>query len=435
MTNPRETALLALYDIDKNGAYSNIALKKKLSQSDLAGADKALTVNLVYGVIKRRITIDYIISRYSKTKLKKISCYILNILRMGVYQIYFMDRIPDPAAVNESVKLAKKYGRASSGFVNGILHSVIRGRDNLEYPEDKLEKLSIVYSFPIWMCEKFIELFGIDRAKSLMQSMNTDPKTVIRVNTLLTDRNSLMENLIATGIDARPLELCDEALEVSGFDIGRNDMYLEGMFIAQDTAAMMASKVLSPKPGDVVIDLCAAPGGKTTHIAQLMKNKGKVIAFDIHSHKIKLITENAERMKVNTIEAKQGDSTVFMEELAESADKILLDAPCSGWGIIRRKPDIKLNSKAYTELPDIQQKMLINAAKYLKPGGELVYSTCTINPDENENVLSEFLDKNENFEAVDFTAGKYRSENGCLTLYPDIHGTDGFFIGKIKRKL
>lgn len=423
MQNPREAALMALYEIEYGGAYSNMAVKKVLPRIEDA-RDKGLVTRLVYGVVRRKLTLDYIISRYSKVKLKKLSKYVLLILRMGIYQLYFTDKIPESAAVNESVRLAKKYCGKSAGFVNGILHSVIRGKSTLEYPQDKIEYLSVKYSYPKEMVKLFL---NTGFCEELLDAMNIEPETTVRVNTLKSEELETPSIVSPVYVGARIIK---------GIDIAENPDYKAGRFIPQDTAAMMASIALSPNPGETVIDMCAAPGGKTTHLAELMKNCGKICAFDIHPHKIDIIKKNAERMGISIIDAKEGNATVLNEMLIGTADKVLADVPCSGLGIIRRKPDIKWSKENIEKLPEIQYRILENAAKYLKPGGELVYSTCTIISRENEDVVKKFLEENRDFEFLKVELpGKLNRENqGYITLYPNIDGTDGFFICKIKRK-
>ncbi len=425
MVNARETALLTLYEIEYNSAYSNMALKEALI-SDVSGLDKAFITTLVYGVVRRKLTLDYIISRYSKTKIKKMSKFVLLVLRMGVYQIYFMDKVPDSAAVNESVKLAKRYCGKSAGFVNGILHSVIRGRESLEYPDDKVKFLSVKYSFTEETVKNFMQY---DFCEELLEALNKEPKTTIRINRLKGTDFAL------ANIELEKSPLYEYARTVSGFDISSSVEYKEGKFIAQDVAAMMAVEALGPKKGDHVIDVCAAPGGKTTHIAELMENEGRISAFDIHPHKVEIIRKNAQRMGISIINAEVNDAAVLSEDLIETADKVLADVPCSGLGIIRRKPDIKWNKENISELPALQYRILENAARYLKSGGELVYSTCTLNKKENEDVICEFVKNNKEYEFVkiELPGTLARENSGYITLYPNIDNTDGFFISKIKR--
>lgn len=417
MANARETAMKVIYDVEFNGAYSNMALKKALNQG-LEKCDKTLVTALVYGVIDKKTTLDYIISKFSKLKLKKISKYILIILRMGIYQIMFMDKIPDSAAVNESVKLAKKYGHgASAGFVNGVLRNV--SKTDIVYPEDKTEYLSVRYSFPTWICEKWINDFGYDFTEKMMAAFSEPSKLTVRPNTLRITAEKLCERLTEQNVEI--LEHSGYII-CQGFDISNDSLYKQGYYTVQDAAAMQAAKVLSPKSGDTVIDMCAAPGGKTTHMAELMSNKGKIYAFDVHEHKMELIKKNAQRLGITIIEPHLSDGTVFNNKYMEIADKVLCDVPCSGMGIIRRKPEIKWNREENSNLPQIQRKILENASKYLKCGGEIVYSTCTVEKEENEMITGEFLKENPGFEKM------YEK-----TFYPHIDDTDGFYICKMRR--
>lgn len=413
MKNAREEALKILFRVEYEGAYPNIALKDM--SDELLSNDRALVTNIVYGVINRKLTLDYIIKQKSKIKLKKLSKYILLILRMGIYQLVFMDKIPESAAVNESVKLAKRYGHsASSGYVNGILRNV--SQNGFDYPKDKIERLSVEFSFPMWICQKWEKEFGYDFCKELMTSLAKEPMLTLRPNSLKTDAKSLCDMLRVNA------EVTDGAVECEGLDVAKDKLYLDGYYTVQDRAAMASAIALDPQEGEVVIDMCAAPGGKTTHIAELMKNKGKVKAFDIYEHKIELIKKNAQRLGISIIDASVMDASVLDKKLIESADRVLCDVPCSGTGIIRRKPDIKWNRKEEDNFYPIQKKILENASKYLKKGGTLVYSTCSIERDENENVTGSFLDENKNFERL------YEK-----TYYPNVDGTDGFYICKIKK--
>ena len=347
-----------------------------------------------------------------------------------------MDKIPQSAAVNESVKLAKRYGHAkSSGFVNGILRNVTRNINSLPKPKDETERISVEYSCPEWLVKKWIKDFGKDFACELMESMNKEAGMCVRVNTLKTDVSKMLEVLPAANL----CEYASCGISCDGFDVGASEEYKNGLISVQDEAAMLSALVLSPKSGETVIDMCAAPGGKSTHMAELMKNKGKILSFDIHEHKIALIEENAKRLGIDIISAQVSDACVYKEEYKETADKVLADVPCSGLGIIRRKPDIKWNRPEENDLSEIQYKILSNAAKYIKPGGELVYSTCTVNHEENEDVILKFLEENKNFVSVDIKPLLDKklhpviSEKGFVTLYPNRDGTDGFFIAKLKK--
>ena len=430
MKNARELAMHILYDIEYNGAYSNMALKNAfLKNQDLLPVDKGFITKIVYGVVSRKLTLEYIISLFSKIKLKKISKYILIILKMGIYQLMYMDKVPESAAVNESVKLAKKYGHgASAGFVNGLLRSFVK--NDIEYPND----LSVKYSYPEWLCKKWCDDFGEEFTEELLNEMNKDSKITLRVNTLKTTADEL---LVDNNFTRSPLY--ENALLCDGFDVANSEIYKSGKVIAQDISAMMASLVLSPNKNEKVLDLCSAPGGKTTHIAELMENEGMVVACDIHEHKIELIRQNANRMGLTIIKPQLMDATKLNSDFIDKFDKVLADVPCSGYGIIKRKPDIKWKDEDISGLCAISKEILTNASKYVKIGGEMVFSTCTINKEENEESFKRFLSENKNFKAVDISdmlPSELRhstTKDGYVTFYPNVDGVDGFFIAKMKR--
>ena len=388
MITAREAALLALNDILYNGKYSNIAVKEMLGKCrGMDKTEKAFFTNLVYGVISRHFTLEYVISQYSAIKLKKLARYVKIILELGFYQIIYLDKVPESAAVNECVKLSKRYcKKGSDRFINGVLRAFLKNRCVI--PDDDL---AVKYSFSQEMTEMFLEQFGYEFSDQLMQALNTPPDIMLRPNTLKTDADKLSELLEADGIENT---VTDYGMVISdGFDVASNRLYKEGYFTPQDRGAYTASVVLAPKEGETIIDMCSAPGGKATHIAELMKDNGNILAFDIHEHKVSLINNSAKRLGFNSINAQVGDSSVYNSELNGIADRVLCDVPCSGWGIIRRKPDIKLSHTDLCELYDIQKKILDNGAKYVKIGGCIVYSTCTVNKKENEEIISEFLSK------------------------------------------
>ncbi len=425
MKSSREAALAALYEIEYNGAYSNIVLKNVLKDTDLDGRDRAFVSALVYGVTAKKRMLDYMIEELSKIKLKKISKYILIILRMGLYQLKFMDKVPDSAAVNESVRLARRYGHsASAGYVNGILRNA--SKRDFSLPLD----LAVRESFADINAKRLISDYG-ERAKDIMSALNKEPKMTVRANTLKITTDELKKVL---GAENCPYS--DVGLYVKKLDTSSSKEYEKGLFTVQDAAPMVACKVLSPKSGDTVIDLCAAPGGKTTYLAELMQNEGRIYAFDIHSHRVELILKNAQRLGIKIIDAKEQDATVFNSELAEIADKVLADVPCSGIGIARRKPELKYKTD-FEELSEIQLAILKNGARYLKKGGELVYSTCTLYRDENERVIDRFLEENDGFELISFQDylpdGFSEERAGIMTVLPDKTDCDGFFVAKIRR--
>ena len=417
MITAREAALLALNDILYNGKYSNIAVKEMLGKCrGMDKTEKAFFTNLVYGVISRHYTLEYVISQYSSIKLKKLARYVKIILELGFYQLIYLDKVPESAAVNECVKLSKRYcKKGSDRFINGVLRAFLKNRCVI--PDDNL---AVKYSFSQEMTKMFLEQFGYEFAQQLMHALNTPPDIMLRPNTLKTDADKLSELLEADGIENT---VTDYGMVISdGFDVASNRLYKEGYFTPQDRGAYTASVVLAPKEGETIIDMCSAPGGKATHIAELMKDNGNILAFDIHEHKVSLINNSAKRLGFNSINAQVGDSAVYNSELNGIADRVLCDVPCSGWGIIRRKPDIKLSHTDLCELYDIQKKILDNGAKYVKIGGCIVYSTCTVNKKENEEIVSEFLSKNINFEKT------YEK-----TFYPNIDGCDGFYVCRLNK--
>ena len=417
MITAREAALLALNDILYNGKYSNIAVKEMLGKCrGMDKTEKAFFTNLVYGVISRHFTLEYVISQYSAIRLKKLARYVKIILELGFYQIIYLDKVPESAAVKECVKLSKRYcKKGSDRFINGVLRAFLKNRCVI--PDDDL---AVKYSFSQEMTKMFLEQFGYEFSDQLMQALNTPPDIMLRPNTLKTDADKLSELLKSDGIENT---VTDYGMVISkGFDVASNRLYKDGYFTPQDRGAYTASMVLAPKEGETIIDMCSAPGGKSTHIAELMKDNGNILAFDIHEHKVSLINNSAKRLGFNSINAQVGDSSVYNSELNGIADRVLCDVPCSGWGIIRRKPDIKLSHTDLCELYDIQKKILDNGAKYVKIGGCIVYSTCTVNKKENEEIISEFLSKNKNFEKT------YEK-----TFYPNIDGCDGFYVCRLNK--
>lgn len=425
MKNAREAALKVLYEIEFNGAYSNIALKKILSKAELNHMDIALTSTLVYGVLSRKLTLDYMINKLSKIKINKLSSYIHLILRLGLYQLKFMDKIPESAAVNECVKLAKRYGHAASaGYVNGVLRTATKTDFSI------INEPYIKYSFAQEVATKLTADYG-DRAVGIMEALCREPKTTVRANRLKITREELSKRLMG--------EVCNisnDGIYVRHTDISSSPEYKDGLFTVQDAAPMAVCNALAPSEGDFVIDMCAAPGGKTTYLAELMNNKGKIIAFDIHQHRTELIDKNAQRLGISIIESKVHDASKVIKDLLGKADKIICDVPCSGIGIARRKPELKYKTD-FSELPEIQLSILETASLYLKPGGEMIYSTCTLYKAENEKVIERFLSKHENFKLKSMQDklpdGFYEDLEGIMTVLPDKTDCDGFFAAKLER--
>jgi len=423
----RETALKALYDIEINGTFTNAALNSALSGAELEAHDRGFVTELIYGVVSNKTAIDFIISKYSKIKIKKMTPWVLSILRMGIFQIYYMDKIPHSAACNEAVKLAKKYShRAGSGFVNGVLRSFAREVENFEFPKEKgdAEYLSLKYSYPIWMTEKLTAEYGAERCRKIYEENSKAHGVFLRVNTLKTSTDELIERLKSEDVNCEKTHI-DGCLQVTGrLSIDKSPAYRDGLYSLQNISSQMAVKTLAPKPGDTVIDMCAAPGGKSCAIAEKMKNDGRILSFDVFEHKIDLIKKSAQRLGIDIIDARLQDGTVCLTELENSADCVLADVPCSGLGVIHKKPDIKWRrtEEDIEELCQIQKEILKTAAAYVKSGGTLVYSTCTILPEENRLQIEEFLKSHSEFEKL--------SEEQILT---GEMGESGFYICKMMK--
>lgn len=441
----RETALKTLYKIDKNEGYSNIILNEELEKSkkNLSEKDIGLISEIVYGTITWRLTIDEIIKKYSKIKFKKLSLWILNILRMGIYQIIFLDKIPKSATVNESVNLAKRYGhKSSANFVNAILRKV----EKADYEEfhnikDEEEKISKLYSMPIWIIKELKKELNIQEIEEICKNSNIRPKINIRVNNLKTNKQKLKEELLKRNIDFKNGKLEDFIIVEKMKNIESLDLFKKGFFTIQDEMAGLISIVLEPQKGQNILDCCSAPGGKTTYIAELIENEGNIEAWDIHEHRVRLVQENAKRLGVTCISTKVQDSTIYSEENKDKYDKILLDVPCLGLGVLKRKPDIKWtrNKEDIEEISKLQMQILDTCSKYLKKGGELVYYTCSILKSENEEIIENFVQKNYDFEIINLNENfkKYNEEKYKKSKYIKLFQNsenDGFFIAKLRRK-
>lgn len=443
MPNVREYVLKVLLEAENNEVYSNLLLNHKLNNIELNDFDKKLFTQIVYGVVSYKLTIDYIISKLSKIKLSKLSKPILNILRIGIYQIYYLDKIPVSAACNESVKLAKKYGHVSSaGYVNAMLRNASRTEfdsffDNIE---SDVERLSKKYSHPDWMVNLWIKKFGVEGTEKLLIANNSKTYDSIRVNTLKISRDELVNKLQKEEFDVKG-GLVEDIIYTN--DIKRlikSNYFSEGYFTVQDEAPAMVAHLLNPQKTDKVLDMCAAPGGKTTHIAELMGDSGQIVAFELYEHRVKLINGLTKRLGIKIIETCQNDATIFDENFVNSFDKVLADVPCSGLGVIRKKPDIKWNTKEedIEELTKIQYKILENAAKYVKQNGIIVYSTCTNIDKENVDLIHKFIAENKEFsiEKVVNIPEEFKTGltiDGMLELSPHRENCDGFFICILKK--
>jgi len=447
----RGMALEALYAVDQEEAYSNIALHRVLEKYRPEKLDRGFVTELVYGTLRNLGAIDWVLDKFLKKPLAGLPPWIRNILRLGVYQIIYLEKVPDSAACNESVNLARNYGHAGTvKLVNGVLRNVARNREQLEFPDitrDPVKGISVKYSHPEWIVKRWVEEFGPEEAEKLCRANNEIPPNTVRTNTLKITRDELKQVLAREGVQSVEGRFAPETLALEGFkSVGSLAAHRSGLFMVQDESSTLVGHALSPEPGSFVIDACSAPGGKSTHLAQLMNNRGRIISADIHPHKMSLIEENAARLGVEIIEPVVLDAAELDKNFSGSADYILVDAPCSGLGVLRRRPEVRWRKKPeqITALHDLQVKILGSAAKCLKPGGVLVYSTCTVTHEENIDVINEFLNHHGDFQleslagylpaSLSTIPGTRTLSRGFVQFLPHLHGTDGFFISRLRKK-
>lgn len=437
--NPRKASADIIYNILKKSSSLSDEMNTFRNNTEMCMQDIRLVSELVNGVLRNLEYIDYTISQFSSIKLNKISPYILSVLRVSAYQIMFMDRIPHSAAVNEGVKLAKKANIKAASFVNALLRKISTNEDDILLPTSREKMLSIKYSCPEWIIKHWIDTVG-DEAEQLAGAMNKKAPTMLRVNKLKTTADKLVEMLnnedwvckkyiSPVFPDADYLVIAEKV-----GNIITSEAYRKGLFYIQDSAGAYAGHVLNPSKGSTIIDMCASPGGKTTHLAEITGNNCIIKAFDISEYKIKRIQDNLARLGITCVNPEVMDSTVFNPELSDTADYVLVDAPCSGLGIIRKKPDIKYARKPedIKELSEISLKILYNAAKYLKKGGKMVFSTCTTTYEENQGVLFEFLKNQKDFKLIKIDCTILN--DGYITLYPHRNDCDGFFISLLTKE-
>lgn len=433
----RQLALDVIGKVVNQGAYSNIALDNALSSSDLSPEDSGLATEITYGTLKYLNTIDVILSGHSKMPLNKLESNVLNILRMSLYQLRYLDRIPDYAVINEAVNMTKEVSPKASGFVNGILRSYLRDNGEVKF-RSKLEKLAFEYSFPLWMV-KMLSASYKSRVEEILIGLNARPVVTYRVNTDRISRDEAVKLLEKEGFNAVPTKISPYGIEVRGGSaVLGNRLFTEGFLTVQDESSMLCAPLLEPKEGKRYFDLCSAPGGKATHIAELAHDRANVIAFDIYDNKIKKIEENKERLGLKGISTRRQDATVFVKSY-EGKGSVLLDAPCSGLGIIRKKPEIKYtkSENELREITELQRKLLETAKRYVEEEGYLVYSTCTLNPEENENNVRWFLEHNPDFVPERIDLGDFENllytEDGFVTVLPN-ETMDGFFLARLKKR-
>ena len=435
--NVREYALKLLLDYEENEKYINLSLNSR-SLDSLSTAERAQLTSLLYTTVEHKITYDYLIGVFAARSVDKLSAHTKNILRLGLCQMLHIDSIPDFAAVNESVRLTKNKGERS--LVNAVLRRATEEKDKLPFPEkarNAARYYSIVYSLPIATVRHFISLIGEDEAVKLFESFNEKSGTTLTANVNKTTPDELIKILENEGYVATRAKFSPISIKIEGaFDPRKSKAFKEGLMHVQDEASAISALALSPAPSDIVIDVCSAPGGKSMTMAALSSDKARIYSYDLHESKLSLIADSAKRLGFTSVTVVERDATSPNEELFGKADKVLCDVPCSGLGVISKKPDLRYKdiTAASAELPPLQYKILESSASYLKSGGTLVYSTCTLNKAENEEIVSAFLSSHPDFVTEDFTAGELTSSGGMMTLYPHIHGTDGFFVAKMRKK-
>lgn len=405
--------------------YSNLALDTAIKRNDLEAADRALLTALVYGAIEKKLTLDYYISVLAKRSIDEIAPQVQNLLRIGLYQLAFMDRIPTHAAVNETVSLAPKRAK---GFVNAVMRAYCRTGKDIEMPrreDDPIYYLSVKYSFAESVCARFLEEFGLERAEALLASFSKQPPLTLRVNTLRTTRDDLLQKLCAAGYDASLASESRTGILIRGnAPVRELPGFEEGYFFVQDEASQLCTEALDAKEGMTVLDLCACPGSKSFGLAIDMQNKGQIYSCDLHENKLSLVKSGADRLGISIIDTFAGDARVMREEWQGTADRVLCDVPCSGFGVFAKKPELRYKDPDRSrDLPKIQSNILNTAAEYLKVGGRLVYSTCTLLPQENEQNVEQFLRDHPSFELI-----------RMRTLTPADDGTDGFFFAVLERR-
>lgn len=443
--NERESVLEVLLEITEHGMYSHIVLRDVLNKYQyLEKKERSFITRVTEGTLEHMMEIDYILDQFSKVKVKKMKPVIRNIMRSAVYQMKYMDSVPVSAACNEAVKLAVRKGFGSlRGFVNGVLRNVARNLDQIAYPTEPLKRLSIQYSMPEWILNLWLKVYDSDIVEQMLQAFQRETPLTIRCNLRMVTPKQLKEHLEAEGVTVKVHPYLEYAFHISGFDyLGDLESFQNGEFSVQDISSMLVSELAGPKEGDYVIDVCAAPGGKSLHMAEKLNGSGHVEARDLTEYKVGLIQENIERTGLSNVEAVQQDALIFDETSVGKADIVLADLPCSGLGVLAKKTDLKYKAtkEGADSLAKLQREMLKNVQAYVKDEGKLVYSTCTINPAENMDNVHWFLNQYPEFELIDIHGSlceelqKDVKENGCIQLLPGVHQSDGFFLACMKKR-
>ena len=443
--NEREIVLEVLLEITEHGMYSHIVLRDVLNKYQyLEKKERSFITRVTEGTLEHMMEIDFILDQFSKVKVKKMKPVIRNIMRSAVYQMKYMDSVPVSAACNEAVKLAVRKGFGSlRGFVNGVLRNVARNLDQIEYPAEPLKRLSIQYSMPEWILNLWLKAYDSDIVEQMLQAFQRETPLTIRCNLRMVTPKQLKEHLEAEGVTVKVHPYLEYAFHISGFDyLGDLESFQNGEFSVQDISSMLVSELAGPKEGDYVIDVCAAPGGKSLHMAEKLNGSGHVEARDLTEYKVGLIQENIERTGLSNVEAVQQDALIFDETSVGKADIVLADLPCSGLGVLAKKTDLKYKAtkEGADSLAKLQREILKNVQAYVKDEGKLVYSTCRINPAENMDNVHWFLNQYPEFELIDIHGSlceelqKDVKENGCIQLLPGVHQSDGFFLACMKKR-
>ncbi len=431
MDNPRKLAFASLVKADALSSYSNLEINTVISRSDMTRKNAALYTALYMGVTEKLLTLDYVISKYSSIKPEKLDIETKNALRLGLYQMMFMDKIPEYSAVSETVNLCPK---KSKGFVNAVLRTFLRNGKNVEYPKDEWEALSVKTSTPSYIIDIFRYSYGDFTARELVSFAGGGDGLSLRVNILKRSVTDILYALEIKGISAKISDLCPDIVIADATITDIEDMISAGDVFIQDISSRIAARIVDARAGMRILDACACPGGKTFSMAMDMNNEGVIVSCDLHKSKLSLIKSGSLRLGIDIVKAEEQNGKVYRSDFDSAFDKVLCDVPCSGLGVIGKKPDIKYKKQGSVDnLPPIQADILENCSKYVKLGGELVYSTCTLNKKENEDVVEAFLLDHPSFERLDFSVSGIESNNGMYTFMPHITESDGFFVAKMRR--
>ena len=443
--NPRRAAFDILLRIEKEKSFADILIDHELSKEIIKGADRGLLTELVYGVLRRQGTLDHIVGQFSSQRPEKLELFVRLLLRLGVYQSFFLDRVPVSAAVNETVNLAKELAPRAAGFINAILRSADRGRDSISYPDrlrSPIDYLAVRYSHPAWLTAQWCEQLGVDAAESLAAAMAEPPPFTIRANTLRISREALMARLVEEGVACSPTAWSPDGIRLNQSGaITRLPSFREGLFTVQDESSQLAPLFLEPKKGERVLDACAAPGGKSTQIAQLMGDSGEICACDVNHKKLRMIKETCDRLGIESVRTFTMDATAPSNAIKDTNfQRILVDAPCSGLGVIRRNPEGKWwkSPADLTQLAETQIDILENLSRYLDKSGTLLYATCSTSRKENEEVVDAFLSGHPEFVVEDLRAlfphfAPLFTERGFFRSWPHRDGMDGFFAARLRK--